>query len=296
MPERREVERALKASSLPAPSRLIVFTLLTHSSKGTLVVPAEYAPSLSSLADETGLGRRTVADHLKLLEGDGWLVRSRPTVEKARVEKARTGYEITIPEAVRASAAPALAQEEDLVGAGATNALVRDPHQPASARPALASATAALADEDALFGTSAGAALVREPHSVFKDSSSPTEKKTEGGVGGDGSRRKPERPIPENFTLTPLMATWASNNQRKITVDLKSETAKFINWAQANDARQRDWIARWRNWILTAQDFADKPSRASPNGRPANGSKFAPGSGPIPPPRGSTHSDDPEDW
>ncbi|MEV4001013.1 hypothetical protein [Actinomadura sp. NPDC049753] len=245
MGDRYDVERAIKRSGLPSPSRLILFVLLTHVTNGTLVVPSEYTPSLSLLAEETGLSRRAVADHLNRVEAEGWLKRLRPPVQKARTEKARTSYRITIPAALLASAPDALVQEV---------------HQTP------ASAGGALAQKEPQVTTSAGDALVQEVHRASAggahnptySSSSPSEKKRQGGVGGRASRRKPETPAPEIFPVTASMRAWARDHERRITVDLDDQTERFLNHARQNDRRCRDWQAAWRNWILKAQDFADR--------------------------------------
>lgn len=107
--KRWEFERAVLASELPAPARLILLTLSVVANWPGGYVPAEYGPSLTGLADRTGLSRRAVAGHLneieKVTERDGWVVRSRPTKENARSKKERTHYQLSIP----ASARPALA-------------------------------------------------------------------------------------------------------------------------------------------------------------------------------------------
>lgn len=161
-PDRWTVEKAVKASALPAPSRLILLVLLTRTDNGTAIVPAKYAPSLTTLASETGLSRRTVMDHLNRLETDGWLDRQRPSTREALASRARTGYRIGLPG--------------------------RELHQGESCP----SAGAALVDEEPQVGTRAGAAPGQEmpptragaaPNPTSSQPSSPSEKK--GGVGGN---------------------------------------------------------------------------------------------------------------
>lgn len=80
------------------------------------------------------------------------------------------------------------------------------------------------------------------------------------------SPRKRGTRIPDDFAVTPDMVAWAK--QRVPNVDGRTETEKFINYWQAKsgrDATKRDWVATWRNWMLTAAERA--PGRASPNGR-----------------------------
>lgn len=122
------VERAVLASSLPAPSRLLMLILLTRVSNGTLVIPSQFAPSLTTLVAETGLARGSVANHLNRLEREGWLVRHRPSVAKARSEKARTGYSVTVP----ASARDGLVQEMDLSSASPGDGLAAENAQVAT--------------------------------------------------------------------------------------------------------------------------------------------------------------------
>jgi biotin operon repressor len=97
-----DVQRAVMASKLPAPARLVMHTLCATVDFTTLTTPAEYAPSLTKLAEMTGLVRSTVAKELNRLEADGWVVRERPTVAAALAKQARTCYRVTIPAAAEA--------------------------------------------------------------------------------------------------------------------------------------------------------------------------------------------------
>ncbi len=101
------------------------------------------------------------------------------------------------------------------------------------------------------------------PHNP--STTSPSEK-TQGGAGGRASRRKPETPAPEIFPVTADMRAWAHNHKRTITVDLEDQTERFLNNARQNDRRCRDWVAAWRNWILKAQDFADRDRQRAATG------------------------------
>jgi hypothetical protein len=62
------------------------------------------------------------------------------------------------------------------------------------------------------------------------------------------SRKKAEAPLPDDFAVTDEMRAWAAENAPGVDID--KATAKFRNHAQANDRRQRDWAAAWRNWML----------------------------------------------
>lgn len=142
-----EINRAVRASSLPAPSRLIMLTLSDIAEAGTAEIPERRTPSLSVLASETGLSRRSVASHLTLLEQGGWITRTRPDVAAARARGERTCYRLTIPEGA------VLVQEVHHSETG----VVQEVHQ-GSAAGALASAGDALDLVQELHQPSAGAA------------------------------------------------------------------------------------------------------------------------------------------
>jgi hypothetical protein len=181
--DRWAIERAVKASTLPVNSRLIVYTLLTHTTNGTVMVPPRHAPSLTVLATETGMSRSTVADHLNRLETGGWIVRYRPTTREAITDNQCTGYALGIP-----ANAISPVRESDGGSPGAGLGVVRDTDQgggPGNGLP----------EQDPLFSGSPGAGPVRESdggspgaghNPTYSTSSSPTEKK-EGGPGGGGS-------------------------------------------------------------------------------------------------------------
>ncbi|HEY9473123.1 MAG TPA: hypothetical protein VIS06_04640, partial [Mycobacteriales bacterium] len=97
MPTRWEVEKAVLASDLDAPSRLIMLTLLALSDSDTAIVPEQWGPSLSVLTQKTNLSRATVAAKLNGLESAGWVVRSRPSAVEAWSKKARTQYALHKP-------------------------------------------------------------------------------------------------------------------------------------------------------------------------------------------------------
>jgi hypothetical protein len=87
------VNRAVKRSTLPPPSRLLMFVLSDRADARTAVIPDGHLPSQSELADETGLGIATVKRHLEGLTADGWIVREVPT-EQGRARGERTRYRL----------------------------------------------------------------------------------------------------------------------------------------------------------------------------------------------------------
>ncbi len=97
MPTKFEVTKAVRASDLPAPARLVMFVLADVAETGTAEIPEQFTPSLSVLGRETGLNESTVKRHLRALEAEGWVERRRPTVEAARLRGERTRYRLAIP-------------------------------------------------------------------------------------------------------------------------------------------------------------------------------------------------------
>jgi DNA-binding Lrp family transcriptional regulator len=238
-------------SGLPAPSRLLVFTLLTHVTRDTLMVPAAYSPSLSSLAAKTGLSRAAVANHLNLLEREGWLRRRRPAVTKARSEKARTGYQIAIP----TSPGDGLVQEVDQ---------------------SAASPGGGPADEEALFRVSPGDGLVQEVDGASPGgrhnpkycptSSSPSEKK--GGAGGKhrpaSTRANGEHPrFAEWYAAYPLhkapgAAAKAFNKAVKQVDDIEILFSAVKRYRETDPNVARGYIAYPATW-LNQKRWLDEP-------------------------------------
>lgn len=100
----------MTASSLPAPSRHIVLTLLLWSDNATATILRQHRKSLSEIAQATGLSRRAVTEHLDLLDQAGWVERNRPSLEEARAGT-KTGYRLLIPREPSALPPPALGHD-----------------------------------------------------------------------------------------------------------------------------------------------------------------------------------------
>lgn len=70
--------------------------------------------------------------------------------------------------------------------------------------------------------------------------------------------RKRGARIPEDFSVTDQMHSWAK--EKAPGIDLGVETEKFVNFWTAKsgrDATKLDWAATWRNWILNARPARD---------------------------------------
>jgi hypothetical protein len=66
------------------------------------------------------------------------------------------------------------------------------------------------------------------------------------------------------------MVTWA--REHCPTVDGRRETEKFINYwtAKSTNATKLDWVATWRNWMLTAADKGSSGRAHRPYRDPAD--------------------------
>jgi DNA-binding Lrp family transcriptional regulator len=95
-----DVVAALKKSGLPTSDRIIMMMLVDAADADTAIVPEQWTPSLTELAEWTGLGRSTVATRLRELERLGWVKRARPATADAIVRGARTCYHLAIGQAV----------------------------------------------------------------------------------------------------------------------------------------------------------------------------------------------------
>lgn len=97
MATRWEVTKAVRASrELPSSSRLIMLTLADVAEVGTAEIPERWTPSVTVLAAETGLNRRTVQVHLGTLEEAGWIRRTYPD-QKQQWYGERVRYALLVP-------------------------------------------------------------------------------------------------------------------------------------------------------------------------------------------------------
>jgi DNA-binding transcriptional MocR family regulator len=95
MPTKWEVQAAVLNSELSSTGRLLMHTLLTRANAETAVIAAEHSPSLSELARESGMDKRTVTRTMPTLEVEGWVRRKVPTLKESR-KGARTRYALLV--------------------------------------------------------------------------------------------------------------------------------------------------------------------------------------------------------
>ncbi|QXZ11692.1 DUF1376 domain-containing protein [Pseudomonas sp. AO-1] len=68
--------------------------------------------------------------------------------------------------------------------------------------------------------------------------------------------------LPEPFNVSGDMRKWAA--ERAPAVILVNETEKFVNYWRGSGGTKADWIATWRNWLLKAQEDANRRMTAPP--------------------------------
>lgn len=128
LPAKWRVTRAVRGSTLAAPAKLIMLVLADVADAGTAEIPPNRTPSLTVLARETGLGRSTVTTHLRALEADGWVARTKPSTAEALGQWERTRYQLRVPAAVAAALVP----EPDEASAGDDHPLVQETAPPSA--------------------------------------------------------------------------------------------------------------------------------------------------------------------
>lgn len=88
----------MRSSGLPPGWRHVIHVLCSYVDYEAGAILPGHQPSLTVLARDTGLHRRTVIRHLAGLEAGGWVTRQRPAVHDARTKHARTQYAVLIGE------------------------------------------------------------------------------------------------------------------------------------------------------------------------------------------------------
>lgn len=69
--------------------------------------------------------------------------------------------------------------------------------------------------------------------------------------------------IADPFLLTPSMQQWAASDVP--TVDVRAETAKFVDHFRGSGTRKLDWEATWRNWMRRAAENKHTGGSARPS-------------------------------
>lgn len=225
------------ASKLPAPARLVLLALAVVADWPCGKTPERFTPSLSTLADLTGLSRRTVADHLNIAEADGWVQRYRPLVEKARTDKERTRYRLMVD---KASAGGALASAPvALASAGGALELVQEAHQ-------------------------ASAPVAHKPEPLQNITRTSSLASTTPPLDEPAPKARKGTRIPQPFIVADEMRDFARTQTPLVVVAL--ENAKFVDYWDAQPGQKGvklNWQATWRNWMRKAQQDAERDHKRS---------------------------------
>lgn len=227
MSSRWEVTKAVRASDLSAPARLIMLVLADVAEVGTAEIPEKYTPSLSVLERETGLSRSTIKRQLSALEAAGWLIRTYPDPAAMRRGE-RVRYRLEVPDG-GSSVDPGVGSEPgSTVNLGGVHS---EPRGGSTVNP------------------------------LIRSKSDQTDPKTSSRSSSEGRGTR----IPDDFHATPEMIAWARANTP--LVGAKETEAFIDYWRAKPGAagRKVDWIATWRNWMRRAQADAERANgRASP--------------------------------
>ena len=224
---------------------------LTSSRRMVLVCLANYAgddghswPSQQLIADESGCGIRSVKDHLKWLEENGFMIRK--TKSLGQGNGSRTSYHIMLPRLTRTP----LDARAEIAGANIARAKSRNcegsiPPLTNRQEPSVTTANAVVVR------ASAPPPIAEQPKRAAQPRSS-----------ARGSR------IPSNWTPTPQDYAFASS-EGLTREEINREADKFRDYwtaASGRNACKLDWQATWRNWIRS--DLRKRPGagNASRNG------------------------------
>lgn len=287
---RWDFERAVTASTLPAPSRLILLVLATRADTDTGRIPAEYSPSHARLAQDTGLSRRTVIDHLAAVETAGWLTVKRAPVTQQRTQHTPNTYRLALPktaaklvqqlhtEPPKASAAPAPAPRK----ASAT----------AAPAPTRGSATAAPGASAGAAQASATAAHNQNKELTTNHQAPSGASRTSAGAPAHEHTRARLAELNDTAVRRPdayaLVSTWAQALTTPIRTETQRALAKHVDQLLADlgpradlttlRAALDDWANRGRTpgFIINCYDDAARATRAALTSQDVPGSRVQP--------------------
>jgi hypothetical protein len=75
-------------------------------------------------------------------------------------------------------------------------------------------------------------------------------------------RKKPARPVPDDWTLTPELRAWAVAEVPGLDID--TETKKWLDHHRAVDSQFREWGSAWKKWMRTAHQDLERRNRSRP--------------------------------
>jgi hypothetical protein len=87
-----------------------------------------------------------------------------------------------------------------------------------------------------------------------------TETETETETEIKPSRASNRTRLKEDWTPDAKLMSWA--REKQITIDLKYETERFVNWWIGNGGLKADWPRTWQNWVMRVQRESNPIARA----------------------------------
>ena len=210
---------------------------LTSSRRMVLVCLANYAgddghawPSQQKIADESGCGIRSVKDHIKWLDNNGFITRK--TKKLGQGNGSRTSYHISVQKLGESTI------DRGAESAGANNARAK------SVSPECSILPLTNRQEPSIDNTSV---LSCAPENSAAPEPPPKKKK----------RRKPKRPIPADWTLTPKDIAFAEKNGLS-DHDIRIEAARFLAHHTSKQREYVDHEACWVTWLIGPYGFVTK--------------------------------------
>lgn len=205
-------------------------------------------PSQQLIADECGISVRTLSDHLKGLEEDGFITRT--TKHLGKGNGSRTSYAIQLQKLVvapediaHAEVAPAELAHAIYVGCTGSSPRVTNLQEPSVTIEAKASIVGEL------------------------PISQPSKRDPK------GSRLSEDWVLPDDW-LSEAQSIAVKSNQFLTPHEVRHEADKFRDYWHSKPGaagRKTNWLATWRNWVRSALER--RPARNAPghNGSHANG-------------------------
>lgn len=87
----------------------------------------------------------------------------------------------------------------------------------------------------------------------------------EGQNGNTPTRGRPRSQpttVPDDFKVTSEMRDWATEHHP--SVNLRSETGKFLDYHRSKGSLMKDWIAAWRYWLRRSAEFSNNTNGHGP--------------------------------
>lgn len=283
MTSKWEINKAVRTSGLPAPSRLIILVLSDLADVDTGIVPDSRTPSLRELAEWTGLDKSTVTRHLDALDASGWVVRTRPAVEVARREHVKTTYRIGMP-----LGAPCTMPE----GPNETGMVHSATSQTGHVGNSMVHSATAMVQSAPSHGAESNQGMVQSATVPYTDNETTTKDTSTSENDRTSEPKRPRRAKPstdrpdvericnhladriaaDGTNRPTITAKWRAEARLLLDVDGRTveQVIKAIDWCQADPFWRGNILSmpKLRKQYETLRRHAQRPNgRASPNGQ-----------------------------